>query len=105
MTFNFSSSLQSLYNLILSENSNMKKFDNELRQLVKEILSTLECTPAVAILSLQMLVALMYTSGNNSQFHVYPGLNYTCCTFFQNGCVISIGSLTNYPPPFTIFSG
>lgn len=46
------------------ENSTIKKFDSEVRQLVKEILSTLECTSAVAFLSLQMLAALMYASGN-----------------------------------------
>ena len=51
-----------MFNFILLENAVVRKFDNELSQLVKEILSTVECDAAAASLSLQMLTALMYST-------------------------------------------
>ncbi|XP_065225356.1 huntingtin isoform X2 [Planococcus citri] len=55
--------MQGFYNLILYENETIKKSDS-LMQLVKEIFSLSECTVSVSVISLQILVSIMYSSGD-----------------------------------------
>jgi ABC-type proline/glycine betaine transport system permease subunit len=76
--------LQGMFNLILTENAIVKEYDNELSQLVKEILSTVECDPSAALLSLQILIASMYSTSKDYVFRVTTQfLNYKALLVLQ----------------------